>query len=520
MDRGRPGQSRWTTIYPVLNLRVLLKLYAMRCPSPDDKDVGNVSESLFINAGQRRARMLPPLATASPTDIHVWIGRGLALALVIGTIVYLWRAYEATGLFISIGTDYGLYLAQATVMGGDDPAKIYEKPVIDLVYRDLLDLYAHDPHYDPADPGIWASHVPYPPIFAWAMQPLTWIAPSTSVLVWVCANALLALWIGWRVAGHCPGSDKPTVMLLFLGSYPVVINLHVGQIQILLAWAVTECFLALRAGHDFRAGVWLGCLLLKPHYGVLLGALLLWKCRWKAVTGVTLTGSVIVCGSLLAGGLGTLMAYPQAFSDMVQFRGDSPIYMLNWRSIILDWYPSIYWRSGILLTIGLGVATTLCVAWVWRGPWNASAADFPAKMLLTLMATVIVLYHSHPYGAAILVMPLTAVVSSETTSRFSKGLAAAGAILPTIIFTCWPTEPISDWQINLHLEFASQILKATILALCADTFVGLIRSNHREQMTEPFLLNRGTAPNLYLPHWTANPPTATSRDERRVSNGQ
>lgn len=447
-------------------------------PSADNIDIGNMPKSVPIETELKRARVQPPSTPAGPTTIRVWIGRGLALALVIGTILYLWRAYEATGLFISIGMDYGLYLAQATVMGGDDPTKIYDKSVTNIAYRHLLDLYAHDPHYDPAIPGIWASHVPYPPIFAWAMQPLTWITPSTSVLVWACANSLLALWIGWRVAQHCPGSDKPTVMLLFLGSYPVVLNLHVGQIQILLAWVVTECYLALRAGRDFRAGVWLGCLLVKPHYGLLLGLLLLWKSRWKTVLGVTVTGSVILGGSLLAGGLQPLLAYPQAFSDMVQFRGDSPIVMLNWRSIVLDWYPSIYWRSGIILTICLGIATALCVGWVWRGPWNPSADDFPAKMLLTLLATIMILYHSHPYGAAILVMPLAAVVLSGQASRVAQGIACAGAIIPTLIFTYGHQEPLSDWELNLHLEFASQLLKAATVALCAHTFIQLIRSTH------------------------------------------
>ncbi len=477
-------------------------------------------ESLPIETGQERARFLLPSAPPNSTTVRVWIGRGLALALVIGTILFLWRAYEATGLFISIGMDYGLYLAQATVMGGDDPTRIYDKSVTNIVYRHLLDLYAHDPHYDPAAPGIWASHVPYPPIFAWAMQPLTWIDPGMSVLVWGVTNALLALWIGWRVARHCPGADKPTVMLLFLGSYPVVLNLHVGQIQILLAGVVTECYLALRTGQDFRAGVWLGCLLVKPHYGLLLGLLLLWKCRWKTVFGVAVSGSVLLVGSLLAGGLDTLLAYPQAFSDMVQFRGDSPLVMLNWRSIILDWYPSIYWRSGIILTVCLAIATTLCVGWVWRGPWNASAVDFPAKMLLTLLATIMVLYHSHPYGATLLVMPLAAVVLSERASRIRQGLVCAGAVVPTIIFTHGHQAPLSDWELNFHLELASQTLKAIILTLFAHTFIDLIRSTHAGYMpAESAQANPRAMGSLPPRHGSAHHTAPTPQRERPAANG-
>ena len=413
--------------------------------------------------------------SSSKMTVRLWIGRLLALGLVVSAIFFMWRVYAATGLFISLGMDYGLYLAQATVMGGDDPTQIYNKSTTNVVYRHLLDLYGHDHSYNPAAPGNWAAHVPYPPIFAWLMQPFAQISPPVSLLMWGTANAILALWIGWRVASHCPGADKPTVALLFLGSYPVILNLHVGQIQIVLAWAITECYLALRAGNDFRAGLWLGCVLLKPHYGLLIGPLLLWKCRWRAVWGVVTTGSAILSGSILVGGMSTILSYPQAFTDMVQFRGDSPIVMVNWRSVVLDLYPSIYWRSGIILTVILGIATIVCVAWIWRGSWSASAADFPVKMLLTLLATIIVNYHSHPYGAAILVMPLVAVLFSQETTPLDRSIVALGAFVPSIIFTNGHFEPLSDWEISLHLEFASQILKATVVALFAHTFLSLSR---------------------------------------------
>lgn len=483
-----------------------------------------MNEGVPTGAVPRRVSYLTPICTApthnrSATILRIWIGRLLALALVLSAILFMWRTYAETGLFISLGMDYGLYVAQATVMGGDDPTKIYDKSMTNVVYRHLLDTYGHDPGYDPTTPGTWAAHVPYPPIFAWMMQLFTWMSPPVSLLLWGGVNVVLALWIGWRVATHCQGADKTTIMLLFLGSYPVVLNLHVGQIQILLAWFMTECYLALRAGKDFRAGIWLGCILLKPHYGLLLGLLLLWKCRWKTVLGAAVTGSVIVAGSLVAGGLHTLMAYPQAFSDMVQFRGDSPIVMLNWRSVVLDWYPSIYWRSGIILTVLLGIATILCVGWIWRGPWNVSAADFPAKMLLTLLATIIVLYHSHPYGAAIVVMPLAAVVLSEGASRLGKGIACAGAIVPTIIFTTWHAEPMTDWDISLQLVFASQILKATVIALCMHTFVGLIRAERvGNAVLETSRVDPRAGRFLAPQQVSAHQVETTSPGERRASN--
>ena len=120
---------------------------------------------------------------AAPTPRYLWLIRGLALALVVSAFLFLWRVNSTTGLFLNIGLDYGLYLAQATTMGEDDPTNIYDKSAINVAYRRLLDTYAHDPSYNPATPGMWASHVPYPPVFAWMMQPMTWLDPPMSVLV-------------------------------------------------------------------------------------------------------------------------------------------------------------------------------------------------------------------------------------------------------------------------------------------------------------------------------------------------
>ena len=131
----------------------------------------------------------------------------------------------------------------------------------------------------------------------------------------------------------------------------MVLSFYVGQIQIILAWCITEFYLAMRGGREFQAGMWLGCLLLKPHYGLLLGLLLLWKRRWSAVLGAGAAGSIILGASVLVSGVHGLRAYPAAFSGMAQFRGDDPAVMINWRSVILDLYPSIYGRNGTLLTL-------------------------------------------------------------------------------------------------------------------------------------------------------------------------
>jgi hypothetical protein len=391
--------------------------------------------------------------------------RLLALGLVLCSVGFAWRSYQDMGLFMNLGTDYALYLSQSKVMDGADPAQIYNLAVTDRPYRDLLETYNRDPAYRTWVADVIVGPVPYPPIFAWAIRPFTWVSPPLSFALWFGLNVCVALAIGWRLASHCPRFDSATLILLFLGSYPVALNFYVGQIQILLAWCVTEFYLALRSGKDFQAGIWLGCLMLKPHYGLLLGLLLLWKRRWIVVSGVAVTGSIILGGSILVAGLQGLLAYPSAFGGLAQFRGDDPTVMINWRSVILDVYPTIYGRNGTLLTIALALGTMACLAWIWRGPWKPEASDFPVKMLLTLLGTLIASYHSHPYGAVLLAMPLVTVLFGEYSGKFAWYLVAAGVVIPTLTFSLGYSEVIANGEFYKHLIVSSKILKVVIFLM-------------------------------------------------------
>ena len=72
---------------------------------------------------------------------------------------------------------------------------------------------------------------------------------------------------------------------------------------------MAESYLALRRGADFRGGLWLGLIALKPQYGVLLGAFLLWKRRWYAVAGAAIGAGLVVGVSALLAGPGVLLDY-------------------------------------------------------------------------------------------------------------------------------------------------------------------------------------------------------------------
>jgi Glycosyltransferase family 87 len=392
------------------------------------------------------------LRGAGAPDVVYRHGRW-ALVIVCGLLLALWvetvaQIYDGRGLFRWLGGDYGLYLAQANALRSDDPTNVYDLDALQGEYQELLDRYPHV-----SSGKIKATHVPYPPLFAWLFGLFTVPEPHIGFIMWTVVNALAALYLAWRAASFFQKADRPFVALLILSSYPVMCSLIMGQPQILLACAVAEFYLALRAGRDLRAGLYLSLLLFKPQYGVLLGPLLMWKRRWGAVAGAIIGAVIIVGGSIVVAGIPTLLEYPAALTEMAEFRGDHRR-MINWRSLILWLWPQVSDQSGMMLELFLSGVTVLVTALAWRGPWEPHQPRFAIQMSLTLLATLLANHHSFQHGAVLLAVPLASAMAHADPSRFTQLIVIAGSLLPTLSFTAVFSldAPQASWLLTVFLS--------------------------------------------------------------------
>ncbi|MEP6889184.1 MAG: glycosyltransferase family 87 protein [Nitrospirota bacterium] len=277
--------------------------------------------------------------------------------------------------------------------------------------------------------------MPYLPLYAWLFTPFTLPSPPIGFAIWDGLNLLAGCYLVWQAAQMFPKIEQAYGTLLILVSFPLVYCLYVGQPMILMACAVAACYRSLRLGQDFTAGLWTACLLFKPNYGLVLGLLLIYKGRWRAVAGAVAGGVIVVGGSILVAGLPTVLAYPASLQEHAKFRSGSEEDMVNWLSIILDLRPGIGDFKGMLLEQFLNAVTILGVAFAWRGPWKPRAPNFPIQFTLVILATLIANHHSFNYGAVLLAVPLASALAERQLSRFSHVTVIAGIVLPTLSFT-------------------------------------------------------------------------------------
>lgn len=380
-----------------------------------------------------------------------WIPCGILALFFVLWARAIWTLYSDQGLFWLIGVDFAQLLTLSTAFWTADPSTIYEIHTLNPIYQQLLSTYAHGYQY------FDVCLIPYPPLFAWIFTPFTMLPPLVGFALWEAILLLAALHLTWRVTQFFQGMGKACAALVVLTSYPIVYCLLVGNVQLLIACAITECFLSLRAGRDLRAGLWLSCVLIKPQYGFLLGLLLIWKLRWRAVAGALIGAVILFGGSFLVGGTAPLLGYAISISHYggEKLRGLAVDHMINFRSLILYFHPDTSNLRGILYMYILGGATILSAALAWRGPWDPRSHRFPTQMSVVLLATLLASYYGYQAGASIIAVPIASMLMEGHPNRLTRLSIMAGAILPTLSFTL----------LNLlDVPMASRVLTLLLLA--------------------------------------------------------
>jgi hypothetical protein len=139
-----------------------------------------------------------------------------------------------------------------------------------------------------------------------ARLPYLWAA-----LVWgllTMAAYVACVWMIWR---RCPSLRPYDGVMLpaALGFIPLYVLSTSGQTSVLPLVCLTGAYLAFKSDSKWWAGAMLGSLIIKPHFGLAVGVVMLACREWRVVGGAIL-GAVAQWGlSVLVLGIGPLVAY-------------------------------------------------------------------------------------------------------------------------------------------------------------------------------------------------------------------
>lgn len=346
-----------------------------------------------------------------------------ALALLYG--LFVTGTVWTRGVFGYLGRDFCAFYASAEIAVERGFGAVYDLTLQEAFQRPLYTAYSLEPASD-----FETSPTYYLPVFVLGFLPLLLLPPVPGFVLWTILSALLLVLYLGRL-GRAFGGTEPGLLLLLL-SYPAFLTLFFGQVNLWLLLCMGEGLLASLQGKEWRAGLWLGGLLLKPQLLVLFLPGLLVGRRFRALGGFAgAAGGVLVLSLPLVGlpGLMDLGSLLRRYS--AGLATTSPEWMMNWRALALNLSALVPAPLAWGLALAGLAGTAGAALWLWLRPGGPDSAQGALVWLGTYAATGAVTWHAHIHMALPLLAPLLFLHREE---RLSRAALSLWAFLPAIVF--------------------------------------------------------------------------------------
>jgi hypothetical protein len=394
-----------------------------------------------------------------------WWSKLLLALLVLFYLFYVAGTLATRGLFDYMGSDFVSFRSASEIVWKHGFAQVYDLGLQERYQLQVCQAYA-------ADPGRCATAPTfYLPAFVLLFLPLSLLPPVPGFILWTVLNLLVLGFYLWRFMRAVGLGDRGTLLAMALLSGPVFANWFFGQASLWLLICLGEFLLAGTCGKDlypswptsfartgetswrrtarkllarfgsflgsivggkeFRAGLWLGGLLLKPQILILLLPGLLIGRRFKVLAGFALAAAVVLALSLLLAGPQGLLEYGKlllnASGDMAT---TNPWVMMNWRSLATNLEVLLPSRFAWGLAYGGMGLTALAGLSLWLRPATIPSVRFDTAMLGTYAASSAVTWHSHTNLAA----PLIVLLLLLAKQGLSRAAVDVWFFVPALLF--------------------------------------------------------------------------------------
>jgi hypothetical protein len=296
------------------------------------------------------------LATARFLNRHRAIGWSAVLLfeqVLMFAFLVLWTHGAIRKLDAPITTDFASFFAAGRLALGVAPQLVYD----------------HAAHYlaeqQATAAGVGYSFFFYPPVFLLLCAPLALLPYLPAFLLFEGVSLVLYVMVALRVLGPVATPRRWVWCIPVLAFPSVAWTLGIGQNSLLSA-ALFGGGLLLLERRPVLAGVLLGALIYKPHFGLLLPLALLAGRHWRAMAGAAGAVAALVLLSLALFGWQTWQDYLTAFlqSGDVYASGKVTLggYVTVFGAALLMGAPPAT-ATAIQIVVAVPVAVAVAVLW-------------------------------------------------------------------------------------------------------------------------------------------------------------
>ena len=252
----------------------------------------------------------------------------------------------------------------------------------------------------PDSKGIWFVPINGPQ-FALVFAGLAWLPYLWAAFAWACVIALVYGACVWLVLRRCPSLQTRTLLVaLAAAGFPPFCSLVLhGQTSVMPLACLTGAYLAFRSDRKWLAGIAIGSLVIKPHFALAAGVVMLFRREWRVVGGAIAAAAAQWSAPALLFGAGALSGYFSMIRRVPRFAELLEPKPYQFHSVRAFWSLLIPQPSVVFALYVLTVAGVLALSVrLWR-PSVPLAVRFSGLSL----ATVLVPPHTGVYDLVLLV---------------------------------------------------------------------------------------------------------------------
>jgi alpha-1,2-mannosyltransferase len=265
-----------------------------------------------------------------PSGLGRWKLYFVVLYLIAFAAHLPWLASQVARKSELMGSDFTIFYGGWTQVLHGDRSRLYDLAIQRDVQHEIMNGVQF--------PG---GVIPFlhPPHAALVMAPIAWIPRTPATWLWTVFQLALLAWLARTivcVAGLERGIDRWLLVAALLAYPATFASIQMGQVAILLAVALFELVLSVRAGDDRRAALCLLVLSLKPHLLVVPVAVLLALRCWGVLVRAALGVAVAVVVTMLVLGRDIWRSYFTALPVLERWWGKGgPEFMVNFRGALV-----------------------------------------------------------------------------------------------------------------------------------------------------------------------------------------
>ena len=352
-------------------------------------------------------------ATISPARLIAVIGLSLTLAYLVILVSALYSGewlYDAEAR--PIASDFVNVWAAGRLAADGHPALAY-----DWIIHKSMEVRAVGHAFE----NYYGWH--YPPTFLFVASALAVVPIVPATLLWLGVTLPAYLVAVRAIIGERAG------YLLALGFPATLWNVTASQNGFLTAVLIGGT-LTLLERQPIAAGVCLGLLTYKPHFGLLFPIALVAAQQWRAILAAAVTATLLIVASWFMYGTSAWLAFFEATPKMTQAVLDQGLAEFGRLQSLFGFVRAAGGSTASAWIVQI-IAMALCAAAIfalWR-----SQARFELKAAALAVAALIATPYLYIYDFAVLAIPVAYLVrlglSTDFTLTERVGLPVAGLLL-------------------------------------------------------------------------------------------